>query len=273
MTEYFLMMPAADDVLLLAVMVSLLTMSAYIGLYMRYPGPEKMAGGGLIITVGGLVLSVLLTGFAFSVSINGYTARKQSQTREAQATARAWQYSALLPAQVQQKTQEVLRGYLDERIRFFRDDSVQGGRNWSHLAQGNQQQLWRLVSPEAARTPTAVMADLLSVFSELQASRQQTGAVWRRHIPDAAWLILILFSMTTCCLAGRQLAGRRKPVLYLLALPGLMSLALFMIAEIDTPGQGIIRVTPDDLEQVVFTLPSEGAGGKHDQAYSVYHVH
>lgn len=30
-------------------------------------------------------------------------------------------------------------------------------------------------------------------------------------------------------------------------LPSLTTLALFMIAEIDIPGEGIIHVTPDDL--------------------------
>lgn len=273
MTEYFLMMPAADDVLLLAVTAALLTMSAYIGLHMRHPRTGKMADGGLAVTVGGLVLSVLLTGFAFSVAINGYTARKQSQTREAQAAERAWQYSALLPEDIRQRTQGVLRGYLDERIHFFLDDSVQGGRSWSHLAQGNQQQLWRLVSPAVAKNPDAVMADLLAAFSELRASQQQTGAVWRRHIPDAAWLVLIVFSMTSCCLSGRLLSGQRKPAVYLLALPGLMSLSLFMIAEIDIPGQGIIRVMPDDIEQVAVTLPVDYTGVQHDPASSVYHVH
>lgn len=273
MTEYFLMMPAADDVLLLAVMGSLLTMSTYIGLCMYHPRKAGMAGGGLVITVGGLVMSVLLTGFAFSVAINGYTARKQSQTREAQAAERAWQYTSQLPDDLQHKARGVLRDYLDERIHFFLDDSVQGGRSWSRLAQGNQQQLWQLVSPAVAKNPSAVMADLLAVFSELRASQQQTGAVWRRHIPDAAWLVLIMFSMSSCCLSGRLLSGQRKTVVYLLALPGLMSLTLFMVAEIDIPGQGIIRVTPEDIEQVAVTLPAEATGITHDGSHSVYHVH
>lgn len=104
----------------------------------------------------------------------------------------------------------MLRDYLDERIHFFLDDSVQGGRSWSRLAQGNQQQLWQLVSPAVAKNPSAVMADLLAVFSELRASQQQTGAVWRRHIPDAAWLVLILFSMSSCCLSGRLLSRTAK---------------------------------------------------------------
>jgi hypothetical protein len=34
----------------------------------------------------------------------------------------------------------------------------------------------------------------------------------------------------------------------MLVLPFLTTLALFMIAEIDIPGEGIIHVTPDDLE-------------------------
>ncbi|MEI9746059.1 hypothetical protein [Enterobacter ludwigii] len=272
MTEYFLMMPAADDVLLLAVTGALLTMSAYIGRWMHHPRKARTADGGAVIAVGGLVMSVLLTGMALSVAINGYTARKQSQTREALAAERVWQYTSLLPDDMSHRAQGVLRGYMDERIHFFLDDSVQGGRSWSQLAQGSQQQLWGLVSPAVAHNPDAVMADLLAAVSELRASQQQTGAVWRRHIPDAAWLVLAGFSMASCCLSGRQLSGQRRPGIYLLALPGLMSLALFLTAEIDIPGQGIIRVTPEDIEQVMVTLPPQATGVTHDASRSVYHV-
>lgn len=84
MLSYYFMLPAAEDILLLAVMLSLLIMSAYIGRYLHYSGHKPRAGGDIIITAGALSLSVLLIGFAFSVSINGFTTLKQAQVREAQ---------------------------------------------------------------------------------------------------------------------------------------------------------------------------------------------
>lgn len=269
MLSYYFMLPAADDILLLAVILSLLIMSAYIGRYLSYSRDKIRTGGDVIITAGTLLLSVLLIGFAFSVSINGFTTLKQSQVREAQAIEKAWQYSLLLPASAQPKAQGLLRKYLDQRIHFFRDTSLQGGRSWNQLSEDSQQQLWLLAVSEATHSPLPVMNSLLEAYSELRASQQQTTAVFQRKLPDAAWLVIIVFSMAACCLTGRQ----QPPGFSLLVLPVMISLSLFLVAEIDPPGEGIIRVTPDDLEHMAFTLPPVNTGVKHDPTHSVYHAH
>ncbi|MGN5575229.1 hypothetical protein [Enterobacter sp. Lyrl_3] len=266
---YYFMLPAADDILLLAVMLLLLIMSAYIGRYLHYYRNKSRAGGVIIITAGTLSLSVLLIGFAFSVSINGFTTLKQAQVREAQTIEKAWQYSLLLPASVQPKAQELLRQYLDQRIHFFRDSSLQGGRSWNQLSEDSQQKLWLLAVSEATHSTLPVMDTLLTAYSELRVSQQQTTAVSQRKLPDTAWLVIIAFAMAACCLTGRlQRQGHS-----LLVLPVMISLSLFLIAEIDTPGEGIIRVIPDDLEHAAFTLPPVNTGVKHDPTHSVYHAH
>ena len=248
MLFYYFMFPAVGDILLLAVMLSLLIMSAYIGRYLNYSRDKSRTGGSIIITAGMLLLSVLLIGFAFSVSINGFTTLKQVQVREAQ---------------------ELLRQYLDQRIHFFRDNSLQGGRSWNQLSEDSEQKLWLLAVSEATHSTLPVMDSLLTAYSELRASQQQTTAASQRKLPDAAWLVLIVFAMTACCLIGRQ----QRQGFSLLALPVMISLSLFLVAEIDIPGEGIIRVTPEDLEHVAFTLPPVIAGAKHDSTYSVYHAH
>ncbi|MCB4812547.1 hypothetical protein QDQ39_06940 [Providencia rettgeri] len=45
----------------------------------------------------------------------------------------------------------------------------------------------------------------------------------------------------------------------ILILPSLTTLALFMIAEIDVPGEGMIHVTPDDLIMLQEFLFRDGA--------------
>lgn len=269
MISYYFMLPAADDILLLAVMLSLLIMSAYIGRYLHYSRNKPRAGGDIIITAGTLSLSMLLIGFAFSVSINGFTTLKLAQVREAQTIEKAWQYSLLLPASAQPKAQGLLRKYLDQRIHFFRDNSLQGGRSWNQLSEGSQQKLWLLTVSEVTHSTLPGMDSLLTAYSELRVSQQQTTAVSQRKLPDAAWLVIIVFAMAACCLTGRlQRQGHS-----LLVLPVMISLSLFLVAEIDTPGEGIICVTPDDLEHVAFTLPPVNTGVKHDPTHSVYHAH
>jgi hypothetical protein len=270
---YYLMLPSVGDIFLLLVILSLLVMSVYIGryLYVHY-APEK-SDGELIITTGTVALLVILIGFAFSVSINGFISLQRAQDREARAVENAWQYTVLLPERVQQKSRAVLRQYLDERIHFFRENSVQGGRSWGQLSVASQRQLWQMVTAEALHAPSPLMAPVLAAFSELRMTQQHTTSVSRRKIPDAAWLVLILFSMLVCCIAGRENAHRQHYWLSMLVLPVMIALSLFIIAEIDVPGEGMIRVTPDDLEQVGLALPVSQTGGRGDPTRSVYHAH
>jgi hypothetical protein len=269
MMAYYFMLPAADDILLLVVMLSLLIMSAYIGRYLHYSRDNSRHSGNIIITAGALSLTVLLIGFAFSVSINGFISLKHSQLKEAQSIEKAWQYSRLLPAVTQPKVQVLLCQYIERRINFFRDNSLQGGRSWNQLSEGSQQQLWLLAVSEATQSTLPVMDSFMTAYSELRISQQQTTAVSQRKIPDAAWLVIIVFSMATCCLIGCQ----QQQGFSLLVLPAMISLSLFMVAEIDAPGEGIIRVTPDDLERVAFTLYPAITGANHDPTHSVYHAH
>jgi hypothetical protein len=267
MLAYYFMLPAADDVLLLTVMLLLLIISTYIGSCLSYSRNKQRAHSDIIITAGTLALSMLFIGFAFSVAINGFTTLKQAQVREAQSIEKARQYTLLLPASVQQKAQGLLCKYLDERIHFFRDSSLQGERSWNRLSEVNQKQLWLLAVSEAILNPTPIMDSLLSAYSELKTSQQQSIAMYRRKIPDAAWLMIIVFAMAGCALAGKLSAGARLSWLTLLILPVMISLLLFLVAEIDLPGEGVIRVTPDDLEHVVCTLAQESTGDP------VYHIH
>lgn len=91
------------------------------------------------------------------------------------------------------------------------------------------------------------MASVLSAFSDLYLSQQKTMASWRHQIPNATWFLLIFFAICSNTLNGYNIRGTKGKNGLILILPSLTTLALFMIAEIDVPGEGMIHVTPDDL--------------------------
>lgn len=268
----FLFAPAADDVLFFVMILFTLGLAAYLG--QTAYRPQTVDDSGDITLVSGAVLSLsgLLIGFMFSLSISGYASRGKAEVREALAIGHVWQYSTLQPQEVQKKTDTLLRAYLDDRIRFFTEDSGQGRRTWLQLSQEKQRQLWQLIVSEATHNPTAVMASVLTAYSELYTSLQETQADWRRQIPDAGWGVLIVFATCASFLSGYQYRGRARRHVFFLLLPGLTALALFMIAEIDLPGEGLIRVTPDDLHQLASML-ARASGGKDDPSSVVHHVY
>lgn len=253
MTAFFLTLPAADDLLLLAVIFTLLTLSALVGQSVSQTMAEEQTGGAVVLTGATLTLSGLLTGFVFSVALGGWAAREHAEVGEAMAIARAAEYVSLLPGTSGEEVAPLLRRYLDVRIRFYREQTPAGSRGWLHMAGDVQRRLWDRVSRAALREPGPLMPPVLSAFGALMASRQQAVAVWQRQIPDAAWAVLLLFAMSACFLVGHHPARGGRRNVYVLLLPGLTAVTLFMMAEIDLPGEGMIRVMPDDLEHLTLT--------------------
>ena len=262
--------PWADDALMLVVLMTGLLLCAFLGRTSRRAGQDAEAG---IVPGAVLSLSGLLIGFAFSISINGFAAREQAQVREALSVGKAWQYTGLLPGPARQTARQFLTAWMNDRIHFFREGTSEGGRIWIQMAQDRQNRLWQLIEKEAELTPAPAVMSVLTTVSELGMSQQQTRAVWRRQIPDAAWCVLLLFALSASFLAGYRHPRERGMKRVLLFFPVLTALTLFMIAEIDIPGEGIIRVTPDDLEAMMSTLTGDNLPGaiREPGAY-IHHI-
>lgn len=263
--------PETTDVLLFGVILFTLVLVAYLGQTSHTVFADEDGGDSVLVSGAILSLSGLLIGFMFSLSISGYAAREQAQVREVLAIGTVWQYASLQSQQEREKTEIQLRAYIDERIHFFTEKSVQGKRVSLQSAREKQAQLWQGIVQVAAHNPTPVMASVLAAYSALYTSLQETQADWRRQIPDAAWMVLVLFAACACFLSGYQYRGKVKRHIFIILLPGLMTLSLFMIAEIDLPGEGIIRVTPDDLQQLASSL-FKTPEVTHDPTLSAYHV-
>ena len=57
-----------------------------------------------------------------------------------------------------------------------------------------------------------------------------------------------------CLLVGYGVRSARKAALLLMVLPLVVSLSLYLVAEIDSPRTGLIRVVPQNLLSVVDLL-------------------
>lgn len=59
-------------------------------------------------------------------------------------------------------------------------------------------------------------------------------------------------------LIGYNIRGKSGSNTLIFIIPAVTALALFMIAEIDVPGKGIIHVSPDNLTAVRTTISNGG---------------
>src|SRR4029077_14207957 len=85
-------------------------------------------------------------------------------------------------------------------------------------------------------------------------SQGYTQAAWWNRIPTAAWILLIVISIFCNLLVGYN--AHRNSTFRFLILPTVLGICLFLIADIDSPRGGIIRVQPQNLEALSDSLRS-----------------
>jgi protein-S-isoprenylcysteine O-methyltransferase Ste14 len=76
-------------------------------------------------------------------------------------------------------------------------------------------------------------------------SQGYTQAAWWNRIPVEAWYLLFVIALFCNALLGFG-AHEMAPRLFMV-LPLLVAIAFFLIADIDSPRGGIIRVRPQNL--------------------------
>jgi len=76
-------------------------------------------------------------------------------------------------------------------------------------------------------------------------AQSYTQAAWWNRIPIAAWAMMGLIAIACNVLIGY--GERRSGLLMLLVLPMIVSTSFLLIADIDSPRGGVIRVLPHNL--------------------------
>jgi len=79
-------------------------------------------------------------------------------------------------------------------------------------------------------------------------SQAYTQAAWWNHIPVAAWALLAAIAISCNVLLGynRKVGSTRS----FIVLPLIMATAFYLIAELDSPRGGLIRIKPLNLISV-----------------------
>lgn len=258
--EFLLAGNYAHYVLMLSTLV-LLMGAAFLGkrIGKRRQAQDQPVDDELKIVLGAILsLFGLLVGFTFSFAINGYQARIQAEENEAIAIGNAFQRISVLEEKYQPRAEAMLQDYLTLRIQFFETTDESNRADIRLEAIQLQTHMWKLISQLAQQNPNAVMVTALNASNELYTAQQKTMSSWQRQVPGAAWILLLFFAVCSNFLLGHNIRGIHGNNTIIMLLPALISLALLMISEIDSPGAGIIYVTPENLNALRHTLELGG---------------
>jgi hypothetical protein len=199
-----------------------------------------------VVQAATLTLLGLIIGFSFSMATGRYDLRKNYEEAEANAIGTEYVRTDLLPVADAPKVKALLRQYTDLRVRWYlsrsMDDVVRIDTTTAEL----QNRLWAAVSGPANAQPTPVISLAVAGMNDVLNSQGYTQAAWWNRIPVGAWCLMFAIALLCSWLVGY---GVRLPKQMLLViLPLAVAVSFFLIADIDSPRGGVIRVHPQNLE-------------------------
>jgi hypothetical protein len=202
-----------------------------------------------------LTLLGLIIGFSFSMATGRYDQRKNYEEAEANAIGTEFVRADLLPAADAAQVRATLKRYLDLRIAFYTTRSRTELNEINAETNQMQTQLWREVEPAASAQPNPLTALAVAGMNDVLNSQGYTQAAWWNRLPRAAWGLMIMIAISCNLSVGYGMRGSRGKGILLLVLPLFVSFALLLIADIDSPRGGLIRVSPQNLISLADSLP------------------
>jgi hypothetical protein len=199
-----------------------------------------------------LTLLALIIGFSFSMAVSRYDQRKNYEEAEANAIGTEYVRAGLLPSSDATRVRESLKAYLEQRILFYQTRDAAQLAEIDATTARLQSDLWSTVEASAAAHPTPVVALAVGGMNDVLNSQGYTQAAWWNRIPVAAWFFMTAIAIFCNLLIGY--GAHRKNWILLCILPLAISTSFFLIADIDSPRSGLIRVVPQNLSALSQSL-------------------
>lgn len=235
-------------VILLVVLLSV-ELGYRLGKYRRRRHEEEKEAplGTMVGATLGLLAFILA--FTFGLAAARFDARRQVLLDEANAIGTTYLRAGMLPERGDE-VRRLLRDYVTTRL-----EGVQPGK----LAEGIRrsenihQQVWTEAETIGQKNPNSILVGLfvqsLNEMIDLHAKRVQAAV--RSRIPGAIWLCLFAVAALSLATMGYHagLSGTRRS-LATIAVAVTFSVVIEIIADLDRPHEGVLRVSQQALLDV-----------------------
>jgi hypothetical protein len=226
-------------------------LASYLGHFLRrraQPAVDDERADFGVILGASLTLLALIIGFTFSMAVSRFDERKDLEEAEAKAIRTEYLRAEALPPSAAAQVRALLAGYTQKRILFFRTSDPAQLRQIDSETARLQSKLWAaVVGPDSGpSTPKTALA--MSGMNDVLNAQNDTEAAFRNHIPTVAWGLLLLIAI-----AGNVLLGaseKRQGAARLVILPIIIATPFLLIADVDSPRAGFIRVVPVNLVEL-----------------------
>jgi len=191
----------------------------------------------------------LLVAFTFSGAATRFEGRRHLIVEEANDIGTAYLRIDLLPTDAQPEIRDLFRRYVDSRLETYRHVS-DGALVKQDLARSQdlQTEIWQKSVAAAGRAPNAAASMLLlpALNSMIDITTVRTAAT-EDHPPIVIFAMLGLIALATSLMAGYEMAGaKRRSWLHIAGYALILSVAVYVILDLEFPRMGLIRVDAFD---------------------------
>jgi len=202
-----------------------------------------------------LTLLGLLIGFSFSMAISRYDQRKNYEEEEANAIGTEYLRADLLPAANATKVRQLLVKYLDQRRQWYVTHDKEKLAAVDAETARLQSEMWLEIKSAAAAQPTPVMAVVATGMNDVLNTQGYTQAAWWNRIPTNAWILMIVIALFCSFLIGYSSREFRGGTFWIV--PIAVAVSFMLIADIDSPRAGLIRVVPQNLVSLAQSMQQQ----------------
>jgi len=214
--------------------------------------PEKSSDENFRLVLGAtLTLLGLIIGFSFAMAASRYNQRKDCEEAETNAIATEYLRADLLSAADSDRVRSVLLAYLRARVLFYSTEDATALPNIRTETDTAEMALWATVARAANERRDAVSGQVVAGLNDVLNARGLTTAAWENRIPFEAWGLMFLIALACNIMLGYK---AEKGSALLVVLPVVVAIAFTLIADMESPRSGIIRVAPHNLTSLLQSL-------------------
>lgn len=196
-----------------------------------------------------LSLLALLLGFTFALAEGRFELRRGLVIQEANAIGTTYLRASLLPEAHKHDVEDLLRRYVDVRLDFYYAGEDKAKINVAEQAAALiHRELWAHAVAAGQATPTPIIASFVSTLNEtIDLDATQLYAL-RARVPAAVWLLVLVVAFCGCFVTGLGSgASSERSAFANVLLPLLITVAIMLIADLDRPRGGLIRIDQQPL--------------------------
>jgi hypothetical protein len=204
----------------------------------------------------------LLIGFTFSLALARHELRRNLVVEEANAIGVAYMRAQLLKEPYRTDLSNVIISYAQVR-RATGELAGPSQLAAQEHSEALQAPMWQRTAAAARTSDAPALANFLvqSVTRMIEVEGQRKAALAAR-IPPAVLTALMAYSVGVAGVFGYVAAGahaHRRRIAWAMFL--LVTLAFMLILDLDRPGDGLIRISEANMNDMVRVLPSFAAQG------------